>query len=240
MTLELVLDDTTFMYKSQTIFCLWYNLYMIDTVFFDWGGVIAQDPGDDFLKEILRERGASERLMEEINQKYMQKFMRGEFTEHDYWQALKHEYGFEPPVSTGTTFLSWQGTETIPAAIDLVRDVQASGRTAAILSNVIMPAYSALYDAGVYDEFDVVITSCTEGVAKPEPEIFQLALERAIARAGNSLFIDDKEHNIDIAKQLGFHTILAKHPSQYVAEARILLNLTEPTSGFAKTPQLQY
>lgn len=198
---------------------------MINTVFFDWGGVVAEDPGDDFLKEILHSCGATPEQMEQISRVYMQKFMRGEFTESDYWNAVKSHYGYDIPMSTESLFLSWHGTETNDDVMALVRDVQASGRVAGLLSNVIQPAYDALSEAGVYDPFDVVITSCTEGVAKPEPEIFQLALERTKTTAPESLFIDDKLENIEVAQQLGFKTILAENPAQFIAEARKLLDL---------------
>jgi hypothetical protein len=38
----------------------------LKTIFFDWGGVIANDPGDDFPSQLLRQLGASGQQVEEI------------------------------------------------------------------------------------------------------------------------------------------------------------------------------
>lgn len=198
---------------------------MIDTVFFDWGGVIADDPGDDFLKNILRDYGATEEQIIEIGGRYMYKFMRGHMSEQEYWKALTEEYNLAIPDDIATVFTAWRGIETNPDVIRLIKDVKVSGRKVALLSNVIAPTYSILQNSDSYTPFDVVIASCAEGYAKPDAEIYHLSLERAGTSAERSLFIDDKQHNLDAANLLGFSTILAQTPEQFITEARNLLRI---------------
>ena len=48
------------------------------TIFFDWDGVIANDPGDEFLGELIRSVGASEEQVKDIFETYMNHSMRGQ------------------------------------------------------------------------------------------------------------------------------------------------------------------
>ena len=55
--------------------------------------------------------------------------------------------------------------------------------------------------------FDDYVLSFEAGYMKPDLRIFQIALERAKARAGECVFIDDLEENIEAAAKMGIHTI---------------------------------
>ena len=71
--------------------------------------------------------------------------------------------------------------------------------------------------------FDEIIISCEVGLIKPDPEIFNLMLDRLGVRADESVFIDDRIKNIDGAKKMGFHTIFYTNKGQAMEElARIL------------------
>ena len=61
----------------------------------------------------------------------------------------------------------------------------------------------------VDDLFEVVIDSCEVGMRKPNPRIFQLALEKlGHPEPNQTVFIDDYQGNIDAANALGMHGIL--------------------------------
>jgi len=188
----------------------------ITTIFFDWGGVIADDPGDEFLSLLLRNLGASEDQIQEIYETYMKRFMKGQLCEAEYWEALRVNYGLTIHDSISDEFKKWRGlvkNDDILALVDLVK---SKGLQTALLSNVIEPTYNVLHGAGYYDCFDKVIASCKVGFAKPQPEIYQLALERMHTTAVQSVFIDDKQKNLDPADELGFKTILAQNPAQII------------------------
>jgi putative hydrolase of the HAD superfamily len=51
--------------------------------------------------------------------------------------------------------------------------------------------------------FDVLVWSFQHKMAKPEPAIYQLTLERLVTAPEETLFIDDKQANIDAARALG-------------------------------------
>ncbi|WP_405410449.1 YjjG family noncanonical pyrimidine nucleotidase [Maribacter sp. Asnod1-A12] len=65
-----------------------------------------------------------------------------------------------------------------------------------------------LRNSGIYNYFNQIIDSETAGVKKPNPIIFNLALQRAGALPEKSIMIGDSlEADIMGAKSLGFHTI---------------------------------
>jgi putative hydrolase of the HAD superfamily len=193
------------------------------TIFFDWGGVVANDPGDDFLTKILQDIGANPEQIQEIFQLYMKRFMKGEISEAEYWDELSTNYGFVIQDSISDEFKKWSGLVANEDILALVDEAKDKGWQTAILSNVIEPTYNVLKSAGFYDRFDMIIASCKEGFAKPDIKIYELALERAGATPGESIFIDDKQNNLDPANEMGFATVLASNPTQIIQDVRALL-----------------
>lgn len=192
----------------------------ITTIFFDWGGVIADDPGDDFLKLLLRDIGANESQVEEIYATYMFSFMQGKISEQEYWDKLRQEYGLAVHDTISHEFKKWNGLIKNDDVLELVRTAKKHGIKTAILSNVIEPTYNVLAQAGYYAEFDTVIASCKVGFAKPEKEIYELALKKLGTTPEQSLFIDDKLKNLQPAIDMGFHTILAENPEQIIRDTK--------------------
>lgn len=192
------------------------------TIFFDWGGVIADDPGDDFLAKLLREIGATDDQIQEILQSYMRRFMRGEISEAEYWDELRSNYGFTIHDSISEEFKKWNGLAANKNILALVDEAKDKGWQVAILSNVIEPTYNVLEAAGFYDKFDAVIASCKEGFAKPDIEIYNIALKKLNTTANESVFIDDKQSNLTPADRLGLRTILAQNPQQIVRDIKKL------------------
>jgi epoxide hydrolase-like predicted phosphatase len=70
--------------------------------------------------------------------------------------------------------------------------------------------------------FDGYVLSYEVGLMKPDPRIYEIALEKAKARAGECLFIDDLEENIEVAAEMGIQTILLKPQTDLEAELRQL------------------
>ena len=70
--------------------------------------------------------------------------------------------------------------------------------------------------------FDDYVLSYEVGCMKPDPQIYQIALEKAKAEAGECVFIDDLEENIEAAAKMGIHTILFTPQTDLEAELRQL------------------
>jgi putative hydrolase of the HAD superfamily len=63
-------------------------------------------------------------------------------------------------------------------------------------------------------EFKAFFSSCYLGVRKPDEGIYKLALEVTQRAPGESLFIDDRELNLECAKQLGMRTVHFQNAAQ--------------------------
>ncbi len=190
------------------------------TVFFDWGGVIASDPGDDFLADLLKSVGARDAQVQEIFESYMKRFMRGQISESEYWQELHSKYGLRIHDSISHELKKWRGLVANKDILMFAQELKAQGLHIAVLSNVIEPTYSAIEQTGYYDLFDEVIASCKVGYVKPEKQIYDIALKRLNVTADESIFIDDKQYCLDPATAMGVKTILAQSPEQIIRDIR--------------------
>jgi len=103
------------------------------TVFFDWGGVIADDPGDDFLENILIESGADEAQRREIFASYMKDFMAGKISEDEYWDVLRDKYQLSIDNSISARFLEWAGLKANPEVLSRVEKLKKDGYKVAVL-----------------------------------------------------------------------------------------------------------
>ena len=68
--------------------------------------------------------------------------------------------------------------------------------------------------------FELVVDSAFVGLRKPEPEIYELTLERlgGDLRAGECLFVDDLEVNCETARALGMTAVCFETAEQAIAE----------------------
>lgn len=66
--------------------------------------------------------------------------------------------------------------------------------------------------------FDVFLSSCYLGLRKPDPRIFQLALDVLQRRPEEVAFVDDRQPNCDVAQSLGIHGICYRNETQLVEQ----------------------
>ena len=91
----------------------------------------------------------------------------------------------------------------------------------AILSNASLEVRTFITETfHLESEFDLIIISSEEGIRKPEPELYRLALNRLGVRPDESLFIDDEPRYIDGARALGMHAIQFKDTTQVIDEMK--------------------
>jgi 2-haloacid dehalogenase len=97
----------------------------------------------------------------------------------------------------------------VPGTPELVRELSAQGVPQWGLTNwshELYPHAPRLFD--FLGLLDGVVVSGTEGLAKPDPAIFELAVSRTGLQAADLVFVDDKAHNVDAAIEFGLDGIL--------------------------------
>lgn len=77
-----------------------------------------------------------------------------------------------------------------------------------LLSNTNEVHYRHLQDSfDVARHFNELILSYEVGCSKPDPEIYQIVIERSGLLPGQCVFIDDLARNVDAARAIGMHAI---------------------------------
>ncbi len=80
-----------------------------------------------------------------------------------------------------------------------------------IIANQSVGSEQRLTDWDIGKYFDLVIASAEEGIEKPNPEIFKIALERANCLPENAVMVGDRiDNDILPAKELGMRTVWVK------------------------------
>ena len=114
------------------------------------------------------------------------------------------------------------GRLNVPMA-DFFRSLRLSYQTA-ILSNSFVGARREEQQRYHFEEMcDLIIYTHEEGIAKPDPRIFELTCKRLGVQSTQMLFLDDSQQNIAAARALGIHAILCRETEQAVADVQACL-----------------
>jgi putative hydrolase of the HAD superfamily len=202
-------------------------------VIFDLGGVVfpspfeafdAYDHGNDLKKGTMRslirtssETGAWAALE------------RGELTMDEFVVALEAEalaagFRLDARRLMGLIGSSLGPRPEMTRAIELIR---AGGlRTGALTNNWAdertRSSPSGLRETGF---FDVIVESAVEGLRKPDPRIYTLALARLNVLASETVFLDDLGMNLKPARDMGIRTIKVVDPDVAITELETILGL---------------
>jgi len=140
--------------------------------------------------------------------------------EQDDKLAVYREYGSRILAGTGATsdqalqmlasaFSRGWVFKSFPDAVPALKQVKERKLITGLISNVGQEIDSYCRELGFEPFLDYKVTSFEVGYDKPRPEIFQLALDKAGIKAGDSIFIGDVyEQDIVGAKGVGMKPIL--------------------------------
>jgi len=190
----------------------------IESVIFDWGGVLADDPRPGLMEYCARSLGVPEQQYIGTHDKFGGEFQRGLISEKAFWMKVCEDLSRPMPNHPslwGEAFRAVYSSR--PEVFALAQRLHDQGYKIALLSNTEVPAMELFYEQG-YDRFDVFVFSCTEGIAKPQKRIYQVTLERLGSIPSQAVFIDDRPEFIEGARQVGLNTILFKNVDQVKTE----------------------
>jgi putative hydrolase of the HAD superfamily len=93
--------------------------------------------------------------------------------------------------------------EPEPGAVEAVAELERLGLRLAVVSNWDVALHDYLEELGLADHFATVVTSAEAGTPKPDPRIFELALERLDVRPERALHVGDSEADEEGARAAG-------------------------------------
>lgn len=183
----------------------------VDAVVFDLGNVlIAWDPHPAIAKAVGREQATRFLADQEfdfaawnLRQDRGRSWQEGEdeaVTAHPHWQEAIRSYRANFADSL---------VGAIQDTVQILRELHAGGVPLYGLTNwssELFPVARSRFD--FLDLFEDIIVSGQEGVAKPNPEIFQILATRIGRDLHGCVFIDDSQANITAARQAGLDAIL--------------------------------
>ncbi|WP_369247065.1 HAD-IA family hydrolase [Streptomyces sp. R41] len=96
--------------------------------------------------------------------------------------------------------------------VTLLRRARAARIRLVLVSNASVQLEEDLEALGLTDLADDVVSSARVGIAKPDPRIFDIAVERAGVPADRCLFVDDTLENVEAAAALGMQAVHYREP----------------------------
>jgi putative hydrolase of the HAD superfamily len=105
----------------------------------------------------------------------------------------------------------------------------ATARAHGVRTGLVSNSWGAgeIYDRERFGElFDAVVISGEIGLRKPDPAIYELALDRMGVPAESVVFVDDLPGNLKPARALGMTTIVHSDPAATLAHVERALELT--------------
>src|SRR3989344_5903763 len=90
------------------------------------------------------------------------------------------------------------------------------------LSNIDEECYKETKRKGIYKVFKKSYSSYLTGVEKPDKRALLMVLKENNLNPKETLFVDDKQKNLDAAEELGMKTVIFKNNTQFFRDLKKL------------------
>ena len=181
----------------------------IKALIWDFGGVLVRTEDPRGRREWEQKLGLSPYDIDRVvlGSKAWLQAQRGEIPEEEYWTEIRVHLGLDERAIQDLRRDFYRGDRINPVVLDVITRLRPHYKQA-VLSNAVPSLLETLRDRfHIAHLFDVIITSASIGVMKPDPRAYRAALDALSLRAEETVFIDDVHENIEGAKQLGMHAI---------------------------------
>jgi putative hydrolase of the HAD superfamily len=181
----------------------------ITHVFFDIGGVLGTNGWDrEQRAAAVRHFGLDAADLEDRHVESIAILEQGRMTLDEY---LRCAVFYRPRSFTAEDFKAYMLAQStpFPESIAVARELAGSGRYRLMTINNESAELNRyrLEHFGLRDLFITFFSSCWVGILKPAQRIYEVALAMAQAKPEESVFIDDRDRNLEPARGLGMRTI---------------------------------
>lgn len=187
----------------------------IQTIIFDLGGVYFTNGTRKAIDTISSRWNLDDVIVGEVFKGELgSKYRKGEISYIEFWKQTKEILKIDATIEElSEIWLS--GYVPIQGTIDLIKELKDKGYEILYLSDNVQERID--YLEGKYhflQYFKSGVFSHIVGVRKPNPKIYQLALEESSNPAENCVYIDDKYKFLEEAEKLGMATIQFINPDE--------------------------
>ncbi|WP_312681556.1 HAD family hydrolase [Stenotrophomonas chelatiphaga] len=144
------------------------------------------------------------------------------------WEQAVDELAAEHPHQReliAAYWLRWQETlgDALHGTVALLAELKAAGVALYALTNWSAQTFPIARERfGFLSAFDDILVSGEEGLAKPDPRIFERALQRFGVEPSATLFIDDAAANVQAAMGRGIPSLLFRNADSLRASLHAL------------------
>ncbi|MEU4474206.1 HAD family phosphatase [Micromonospora sp. NPDC023888] len=193
-------------------------------IFFDLGGVVCRFRPERRLAALGEACGVSADQVESVlyASGLIERWDRGLGSSAEIHRAVREGLGYRGDRTT--LHQIWcRAFEPDPQVLELVEGLRPL-RTALLTDNDPL-LLDALPDVlpHVASRFDALLFSCQLGATKPDPDVFNRALDLMGSAPSEAVFIDDKAANVAAAQELGITAIRFSGPAELGAALDRLL-----------------
>lgn len=181
----------------------------IRSIFWDVGGVLLSDAWDRVQRQkASRYFELDERELQARHEMIVPAFERGKITLDEY---LDQTVFYSERSFTRQAFTEYMLSlsQSVPEVLGFARSLANAGTyfMGTINNESLELNLYRIEKFGLREIFPLFVSSCFVGLRKPEPGIYQLALEITQKAPEDCCFIDDRALNLESAAKLGMHTI---------------------------------
>lgn len=184
----------------------------IRAIAFDYGMVLSGPPEPAARAQLLRITGLSEEQFESLYWVDRHDYDRGELTGLEFWQKLARDARLHLDEDALHRLNTWDAamwTTENPPMIRWQQRLRSQGFATGILSNMGDAVLASIEQNLPWTrDFDAHIWSYQHRCAKPEPVIYRLLLQALGTAPEETLFLDDKQVNIDAALRIGMQALV--------------------------------
>jgi putative hydrolase of the HAD superfamily len=196
----------------------------IRAVFFDFGGVIVRTEQPEPRTKLADSLGLTYADIDKLvfeNESSKQAGL-GLVTETQHWQNVARSLN-QPDAEVERLRTEFFAGDRIDLElVDLMRSLRPAIKVG-LISNAWSELRAYIEEQKFADVFDDMVISAEVGFAKPDPRIYQAALQNLQVLPAESVFLDDMLRNVEAARKIGMHAIHFVQPDQAIAELKALL-----------------
>jgi epoxide hydrolase-like predicted phosphatase len=196
----------------------------IKAVLWDIGGVIGRTEDRTPRAQLAADLGVSTEYLVRLifGGEQGARAQLGEITVEELFQYVREELKLVPNEFPDLYERFFAGDRVDYRLVDFIRLLKPKYKIG-IISNAWGDLHQMLDHWGITDAFDLVVGSGNEGILKPDPKIYEIALERLGLRPEEVIFVDDFIENVAGAKKLGINAIHFQNREQALSEINDLL-----------------
>lgn len=166
-------------------------------LFFDVGSTLVDETAayDHRIREMIAGTNVTYEQFQRKREAYARQNLRGDLEAAAFFGLQKMPWHHEDE-------------QPYPEAESVLGTLKARGYRIGVIANQSVGTAERLRAWGLLTHIDLVVASAEEGVAKPDPAIFRLALERADCAPEEAVMIGDRlDNDIVPAKAVGMRTV---------------------------------